>query len=316
MAEVLHPPRVRPRRSPADKGPSDKRPPVTPEVPPRRRGDRETLTVWACFVSAGLHAAAILWLLQATPTTAPVLLAVQTGRASIALRASLPSEGARRGEMEAPPLTLAPSPAWEEQARREAAAQSPVASTPRREAPLECRSTAPPRSATSGKAELPAVEALSSFDLPSSPSSAAPLAVASAVEAQPDARQAAVAAPPRAVRGLPVGDGTAESPAAVASLGSRASAGADAELPAVMSNPAPVYPPELLAARVTGTVKLLVRVAADGTVLKVSVAKSSGRRAFDEAALAAVRSWRFQPARRGGVAVEFDVTQTVRFVLP
>ena len=86
----------------------------------------------------------------------------------------------------------------------------------------------------------------------------------------------------------------------------------DAE-PAKVFSPQPRYPPGLLAARITGTVKLLVRVNRDGRVTRASVHRSSGRAALDQSALEAVRRWRFEPARRAGIAVRLDVIVPIRF---
>lgn len=104
--------------------------------------------------------------------------------------------------------------------------------------------------------------------------------------------------------------------AAMAQADSRASHGSEAdELPRVVENPAPVYPAELLAARVEGRVVLRVVVSASGRVERLSLHQSSGRDAFDQAALAAVRGWRFKPALLNGTPVEYQVAVPVRFVI-
>lgn len=76
-----------------------------------------------------------------------------------------------------------------------------------------------------------------------------------------------------------------------------------------------VYPPEALSARQEATVVLLVSVAADGTVTEATVAESGGE-AFDQAAVAAIRQWRFRPARRGNEAVASRIRVPFRFALP
>ncbi len=84
---------------------------------------------------------------------------------------------------------------------------------------------------------------------------------------------------------------------------------------AYLSNPKPQYP---LAARRRGdqgTVLVRVLVTADGLAARVSLEKSSGHPALDEAALTAVRSWRFVPAQQGGRAVESPYTVPVVFKL-
>jgi len=102
----------------------------------------------------------------------------------------------------------------------------------------------------------------------------------------------------------------------MAQADSRASHGSEAdELPQVVENPAPVYPSDLLAARVEGRVVLRVVVSAAGRVERLSIHQSSGRDAFDRAAMAAVRGWRFKPALLNGTPVEYQVAVPVRFVI-
>lgn len=80
-------------------------------------------------------------------------------------------------------------------------------------------------------------------------------------------------------------------------------------------NSPPIYPREALDAGREGVVRLRVRVAADGTVDSLSVEISSGDNSLDNAALNAVRDWRFKPAERGGVAVAAEVLVPVRFAI-
>ena len=58
-----------------------------------------------------------------------------------------------------------------------------------------------------------------------------------------------------------------------------------------------------------------VEVGADGRAESVSLRRSSGVPALDQAALAAVRRWTFEPARAGGMAVSSRVEVPVRFSL-
>lgn len=80
-----------------------------------------------------------------------------------------------------------------------------------------------------------------------------------------------------------------------------------------LNNPPPVYP--LVAQRRGdhGTVLLRLIVTADGLAKNVSVEKSSGHRALDDAALAAVRNWRFVPARQGSQSIDWPYTQAIVF---
>ncbi|MBW8807596.1 MAG: energy transducer TonB [Lysobacter sp.] len=82
-------------------------------------------------------------------------------------------------------------------------------------------------------------------------------------------------------------------------------------------SPAPVYPNKALRAGLSGSVEIEVVVGADGMPLSARIARSSGHRALDEAALAAVRSgWRFQPRVRDGEAIEAVARVAIDFVLP
>ncbi|MDD3355278.1 TonB family protein [Zoogloea sp.] len=82
-----------------------------------------------------------------------------------------------------------------------------------------------------------------------------------------------------------------------------------------LHNPKPAYP--LMARRrgLQGTVRLDVKVSAEGIPISVKVRESSGHESLDEAATIAVWHWRFTPAKRGGEAVEGAVIVPVRFNL-
>jgi protein TonB len=72
---------------------------------------------------------------------------------------------------------------------------------------------------------------------------------------------------------------------------------------AYLKNPAPVYPPLSRRSGEQGNVTLRVRVTEDGHAAEISVRTSSGSPRLDEAAQAAVREWRFVPAKQGDQAV-------------
>lgn len=80
-----------------------------------------------------------------------------------------------------------------------------------------------------------------------------------------------------------------------------------------LHNPKPVYPAVARSRQWEGRVLLKVRVRADGTCGQVEVSQSSGHEVLDEAALEAVRNWRFSPAKRGGQAVESWVSVPIHF---
>jgi len=66
----------------------------------------------------------------------------------------------------------------------------------------------------------------------------------------------------------------------------------------------PVYPPDVLAARVEGTVRLAFLVKADGTVREGVVRATSGNAKLDETARAALAKCRFQPGTVNGAPKE------------
>ena len=62
--------------------------------------------------------------------------------------------------------------------------------------------------------------------------------------------------------------------------------------------------------------RLRVLITPAGRVGQAKVVESSGRRDMDEAALRTVlRDWRYQPARRGGLAVAAEETVRIEFRL-
>jgi protein TonB len=65
----------------------------------------------------------------------------------------------------------------------------------------------------------------------------------------------------------------------------------------------PQYPRVAVRRGYEGTVLLKVRVLDSGRVDEVAIEESSGHRILDKAALEAVKTWRFTPARQGGKAV-------------
>jgi TonB family protein len=85
--------------------------------------------------------------------------------------------------------------------------------------------------------------------------------------------------------------------------------------PEVVQKTEAPYPEQALAARQESNVTLFVTVGVEGAVTDVSVAESGGE-LFDQAAMNAVKQWRFKPAQRGGVAIASHIRVPFRFVLP
>ena len=81
--------------------------------------------------------------------------------------------------------------------------------------------------------------------------------------------------------------------------------------PRLMESRPPVYPPVAQTAGVSGTVVLEAHVGQDGRVKEVRIVESSTL--FDEAALASVRSRRYEALLLNGIPTEFLVTITVKF---
>jgi len=77
----------------------------------------------------------------------------------------------------------------------------------------------------------------------------------------------------------------------------------------------PRYPESARTAGIEGVSLLRFVVLADGLVGTVNVEKSAGHPDLDRAAIEAVKTWRFEPARRGKEAVAVWVTIPVRFQL-
>ena len=76
---------------------------------------------------------------------------------------------------------------------------------------------------------------------------------------------------------------------------------------------APVYPPIAQSARITGVVILEAVIAEDGSVGMLTVLRSV--RFLDDAAIQAVRQWRFTPTLLNGQPVPVIMTVTVSFGL-
>jgi len=116
-------------------------------------------------------------------------------------------------------------------------------------------------------------------------------------------------APPAESRGVPAAgtEGTTQSAAASITPPGFAAA--------YLLNPPPRYP--LVARRngEQGTVTLRVLVTRDGVPASVNVEKTSGSGHLDSAALEAVRTWRFAPARQGVQPVEAWVLVPIVFRL-
>ena len=89
--------------------------------------------------------------------------------------------------------------------------------------------------------------------------------------------------------------------------------GGEIKPPIKLHNVNPVYPPDAQAARVQGVVIIEARIEGDGRVSETRILKSIPM--LDDAAVDAVRQWRFTPTLLNGVAVPVIMTTTVNFTL-
>jgi protein TonB len=75
----------------------------------------------------------------------------------------------------------------------------------------------------------------------------------------------------------------------------------------------PQYPPQARQARIEGTVVLLAVIGKDGSVRDVQV--KSGSPLLAQAAIEAVKQWRYKPYLLNGQPVEVDTQITINFTL-
>jgi TonB family protein len=79
----------------------------------------------------------------------------------------------------------------------------------------------------------------------------------------------------------------------------------------------PEFPPAALAARFTGTVTLRVTVQPDGQVGDVDIVHCTRPKVgFEDASIAAVKQWRFEPATNAGEPVEYTTQFRLNFRNP
>jgi protein TonB len=108
----------------------------------------------------------------------------------------------------------------------------------------------------------------------------------------PPSKPVAVAAPP------PAG------PVTVANLDER-----------LIEGKPPRYPMESRRKKEQGTVLLRLLIGTDGRIAQISIAQSSGYERLDQAALQAIRNWRWQPMIRDGQAIEVRGLYSMPFAL-
>ncbi|MGY6217276.1 energy transducer TonB [Methylolobus aquaticus] len=128
--------------------------------------------------------------------------------------------------------------------------------------------------------------------------------------------QSSAAASGSAARGetRTYGHGVAQSQGAGTSTGSGGGGGHSGVV--VLSRVMPRYPPRAERQGLEGSVTLELTINAAGVVSQAAVVAAQPPGVFDEAALEAIRQWRFKPAYRSGRAVEQRARQRISFRLP
>jgi protein TonB len=118
----------------------------------------------------------------------------------------------------------------------------------------------------------------------------------------------------RNVRTPPPAAAVVPPPAAAATNGSKVlRVGNGIKPPIKIADVKPIYPASAMAQHIQGVVILDVRIAGDGSVADATIVRSIA--ALDDAALTAVRQWRFVPTLLNGEPVEVLMTVTVNFTL-
>lgn len=168
---------------------------------------------------------------------------------------------------------------------------SPPVSVPR---PLPVAPPPPKKTATPRPEPAPSQPAPALLAAPAEPSEPAPVQI---VAASP-APEPAPPAPPAPVPPAP--PPVVEAPRFNA---------------AYLNNPPPEYPATARRRGQEGRVVVRAEVLADGRCARVELKQGSGHAQLDQAALEAVRKWRFIPARQGDVAVSAWVDVPIAFKL-
>jgi protein TonB len=223
---------------------------------------------------------------MAAPTAVPSPPAQATGPTSAMTEAQFKEEVARRVAQELKRI--------EQDARRPAPAAPSV--RPRNGEPAA--GTAP--TSASGKADA-------------GPASAAPARSEPAAAPPPTLPPASAAAEPTAApTPVPAAIAPAAAPTAPPSPAPAAAPPTVETPPQISRIVKPIYPAFALRARIGGTVILRVHVTEDGRAGQIEVVRGVAG-GLTESAVNAVRNWRFEPARRGGVAVPGLITIPIPF---
>lgn len=125
----------------------------------------------------------------------------------------------------------------------------------------------------------------------------------------------AMPAPPAPIAAVSKAPPAPAAPAAVAAPAAPAAITPPDASAANLGNVGPRYPTESRRRHEEGVVRLRVLISPAGTVEEIAVARTSGFDRLDQAALDAVRKWRFRPGMQAGQPVEAVGYLSIPFVL-
>jgi protein TonB len=306
-----------------------------------RAPHRISMTAWGCTVwvhlalasaIVGLHGTATL---PVAPPAIIVAMLVPTDDTRSAAGVGAPENAADPGDAGAssPPVASAAA------APTQASAAVPVETPPAASAPTPGSTHEPvqplstPASERTETDEFPGADGHAILPLPAEPVQSDPPPAARGKSAAPPRRQTIgrnAASPPaaapqtRATRApAPVSPEAEPSPLVAQEPGSPARGQQQAAAPivpprplsAAAANPKPDYPAVARNRGIQGHVILRVDVSATGLPLEVTVTSTSGHAILDEAAIKAVRRWRFNPATQSGVAIDASAYVPILFRL-
>ncbi len=262
-------------------------------------------------LSVALHGLAVAAL--GTFQLSPPVMSVQNQRTTVDL-VTLPPEPV--AEPVVSPMPEPPKPVIKKVSVRKVPHKAVKRVSPRSAAPTltRVRSVTTPGAAPTVAAVMPLFK-----DLPRVPAPASPPAMAfggATIFSVPESME------PPVLLNASVGAAHVSRPLpGVSSGGTKLLRDSTAEADSVRSkvragnNPRPEYPRAAREAGWEGTVILRVLVLPDGRAGSVTLHKTSGHSILDEAALSAVKDWRFIPAMDGNFPIQSAVHLPVRFDL-
>lgn len=267
------------------------------------------------FLSVVLHGLAVMAL--GTFQLSPPVLSVQNQRTMVDL-VTLPPEPVVEpvAEPVVSPIPEPPKPVVEKVSVRKVPQKAMQRVSPRPAASVRAHA----RSATIPAAPSTAATVMPLFkDLPRVPAPASPPAMAfngAAIFSVPESME------PPVLLNASAGSVHVSRPLPAASSGgAKLLRDSTAEMVSVRSkvragnNPRPEYPRAAREAGWEGTVILRVLVLPDGSAGNVTLHQTSGHSILDEAALSAVKNWRFIPAMDGNFPMQSAVHLPIRFDL-